>query len=335
MSSFFAGNDLLIGLAKQADKDTPAGSPTMALRVYEWSKDPVRVQAPLEETDSSIQQGATHVTAIAPGFSFGVYGRPSELDLIAYGLLGDNADGASLGVVEHTATPEDALVQPYFTVWQCEPYACTKFDGCKIGAATFQAQDQGQTELRVTGIQWQAMGVTHGEAEPAGIADLLQDEAPFIYAEAAIRYAGVHPGLTTAFSWTVNRNLQRIQGDGGFRATDLIGGKLQSDGSITRYVQSDDILRAVDTGTAAGTEPTSTIYEESVEILFDRDTPERAFVIRSDGISYETREVAIDPANGSPYQEVLGFRTQPQVDIADNLQIVTLNSYATPTTVRS
>lgn len=327
MSTFFAGNDKLLLIKKQVDKDTPASlaSGARALRVYEWTKNPVRAQGPLNETDATTQEGASHVTAITPSFSFGCYGRPTELDQIAEALLGLNVDSSSHAPTTHTATP--TTDQPYYTIGEVNPWGYTVWDGCKLNTATFTAQDEGETELKVTNMEWLALGYTAGGTAPT--LPTPANELPFIYAEAAISYNSVHLGTTNAFSLTVNRNCIREQGDSGFRAIAIVAGKFQVDGQFTRLVQDDHSERQVDTGSAAGTTPTATVYEEPVSILFNRSSSLQ-FLLSAADVSYETRTVAIDPANGNPYKEVLGFRTQPQTLLASNFSLVTVNAKNTP-----
>ncbi len=328
MTTFFAGNDKLILVKKQDDKDSPVEdfSDAMAFRVYEWTEQPVRVISPLEESDRSIQQGASHVTAIGPAFSFGVYGRPSELDLICEALLGLNDDTSTGPPYDHVVVPDQD--SPYYSIGVLDPFHFGVYDGCRLGAATFTAVDTGTTEMRVTGLAWQALGYTAGvtapDPEPAAV-----DELPFIYAEVQIKYGGTHLGTTTQFTLNVNRNATRVQADNGFRATDIVNGKLQVDGSVTRIVQDDDSLREVNTGDDAGTTPTTTIFSEGFQIIFDRGSGEFGWLAASEEIAYETREQALN-LDGTPIAEVLGFRTQPQTNLADNLTLTTTNQKATP-----
>lgn len=326
---FFAGNAKNILVKQQVDKDTPITDWTGALnlRVYEWSKDPVRAIAPLSESDSSVQESASHVTAITPGLSFGVYGRPSELDFLAEALLGDNDDSATSSPTTHTAVPDQD--PPYYSILEVLPYGAVRYDGCRLSQAQFTGQDEGDTELRVTGITWVVLGVTHGITAPTPL-PAVKDELPFIYAEAAISYAGSHLGTTSAFTVTVNRNITRAQGDSGFRALDAVLGKIQVDGSFTRYTADDDTMRLIDTGTTSGTAITSDIGTESASILFERGTGASllSFLIALTEISYETREEALN-LDGTPYKEVLGFRTQPQALESDHMALVTVNAKAT------
>lgn len=332
MSTFFAGNDKLIALAIEATPGTPEAAPTQAWRIFNWTKDPVRAVGPLEESDSSAQQGASHVTAFTPGFSCDLYLRASEFDLIAQGLLGDNDDSGTTTPATHVATvnPDQEVV--YFTVWEIEPFATTRYHGCAMVAATLTGQDEGQTEFRVTGLTFLASGVTHGVTEPAGVDSMPIDELPLLYAECTVEYAGVSPGTTSQVTININRNSARIFGDSGFTARAIVHGKLQIDGQVTRYVQDDDTLRAVDTGTEAGTILTTTIFEESFQLAITRGAGGDTRTVQIDiaEIAYETREQVNDYAQGRPTAEVLGFRSQPQADIADHIVITTVN--AKPTT---
>jgi hypothetical protein len=314
-TQFYPGNSKLIGIAKQADKDTPAATPDLFLQVTNYSKDPVRAQAPLNETDRSAQQGANHVTGITPGCSFDCYGRPGYMPTIAEALLWLSDEDVTNGIF--TAEPSQTPV--YWTVWEIEPGLYTdRYDGCVGVSATFTAQDEGETELKVTGLTFIALAFTAHVAEP--MLPAVDDEVPFIFAEVAVKYATVHLGTTSAFTVNVNRNAKRITGDNGFSSLDVSAGKLQVDGTITRYVQDDDTKRAVDTGSAAGTTATTTIYDEAIEILFDRVAESKSFKINSAAVAYPTREQAIN-LDGSPLAEVLGFQTQPQADAADNITI--------------
>lgn len=326
---FFAGNDKLILIKKQSDKDTPVTdfSDALALRVYEWGKEASRTVVELVESDATAQQGRSHVSQIGPAISFGIYGRPDWLAAIAEAVLGDNDDSATMSPTTHSAIPDQAT--PYYSIMEVLPYTASVWDGCRCIGATYAADDSGETDLKVTGIQWMALGLTLHQTAPDPLPQ-PSSEAPFIYAEAAISYAGDHLGSTTGFSWVINRNAKRAQGDSGFRALDVVNGKFQTDGSVTRYTADDSILRAVDTGSKTGTDLTSAIYSEALAVLFSRGTgaDARSFLISAPEVSYESREEALN-GDGSPYQEVLAFRTQPQADIADHIAIVTVNSQPT------
>lgn len=330
--TFFAGNSKLILVKKQVDKDTPITdfSTARAFRVYEWAKDPSRVISELQESDASTQQAASRVTAIGPALTFGVYGRPSELDFISEALLGDNDDSATSSPTTHTATP--SVDQPYYSIMEYLPYGGGEspvWDGCRLFAGQGQSQDEGETDLQITGLAWTALGLTHGVTVPDPLPTPAA-EAPFIHAELAVKYAGVHLGTTKAIQFSINRNGGRRQGDSGFRAIDATPGKFQVDGSASRYTADDQELRTIDTGTPSGTDLTSIVQTEALAMLWTRGSGAslRSFLFAAPSVSKPTREEALN-LDGTPFVEVLAFRTEPQADLADNVALVTVNAKAT------
>lgn len=326
MSTFYAGNAKILAFARQVDKDTPAGAPTFAMRIRGFTENPVRVQGPLEETDRSAQQGASHVTAIAPSFALDAYLRYMEINTIAEMLLGGNTDSVTVSPTSHEAFPDQN--GDYWTAWHIEPGLFTnRYDGVRCVQGTFQSQDDGQTEWLITGLTFEALGFTAGEAEPAGLDALLDDEEPAIWAETTVTYDAVHPGTTKLFSATINRQANRAQGDNGFRGLAVVNGKLMVSGTVTRYVENDDLMRLVHTGTSGGTAPTATIGTQALRVVIER-AADRSIDMVFTEVAYPTREQAPN-LDGQPLVEALGFENQPQDDIADNVIITTTNDATT------
>lgn len=331
MSELLTANRRIIAAAFQTDKDTPAAVPTVAWYIRNWSRDPVRVLASLEETDASSQEGRVHVQSIGPGFSCDLYLRASILDFLAEWVLGKDDDTPSGPVYHHAATP---LVTPKFaTVWEIEPDNWTNvYDGVVCGGLTLAGQDEGETAWQVTGLTGLAMGYTAHQSEPAGaqaLAQALDAELPLIWAETEVSYDHVHPGTTKAASIAIDRRASRAQGDSGFRAFSINWGKIAVTGTLTRYMLDDNTRRTVDTGSPTGTDPTADVAENALEVQMIRSTAALAASVTSVGVSYLTDEEPIDTAGG-PKTEVLGFQTQPQDTLADNVSILTTNSKATP-----
>lgn len=330
---FYAGNDRLIGIAKQVDKDTPAAAPTEVWRITGWTKEKPRNLAPLEESDNSAQQGASHVTSFGGGFTCELYMRPSEMDFIAEAVLGDNDDSSTSSPTTHTAVPTPDT--SYYTVWEINPDATTKYDGCRATALSAQAQDEGQTEWRLS-LTFMALGVTHGGAQPltdSQLAALLHDELPMLWAETTVEYDGASSGRTSACTININRNSARIQGDNGFRALDIIHGKFQVDGSVTRYLADNDTERAVDTGSESGTVATTDVFKEPLSVLVQRGSGgtlrQVLFTVAEAAYLEHTR--VNDYSQGRPVAEVLPFESQPQAALEDNFSIVTVNAKTTTT----
>jgi hypothetical protein len=331
MSEFFAGNQRILLIKKQVDKATPVTdfSDALALRLTDFSPAAARTLSPLAETDSSVEEAASHVSAIGPSLSFGCYGRPSELDLIAEALLGENDDSSTSAPTTHTATP--SITQPYYSILEVVPYGGgRRWEGCKLLAAQFASQDDGETALQVTGLQWEAITMTDNVSAPDPL-PAFQDELPFIHAEATVKFATVHLGTTKQVTVQVNRNGGRAQGDSGFTALDIVPGKFATVITVSRYTGDNSMQRAVDTGSKTGTAPSSDVYTEGFSVLWSRGSGStlRSFLITGTEVSYGSRDEA-DDTDGNPFIEVLGGRTEPQGDVADNMAMVTVNAKTTP-----
>lgn len=330
MTTFFAGNAKTILIKKQVDADTPITDFTtaLALRVYEWTKGPIRTLGKRSESDARTQAPGSNVQSIGPQITFGIYGRPSELDFIAEAWLGLNDDSSTVDPTTHIATPTQDT--PYYSVLEVNPYGNVRYEGCRLTAGSVTAQDSGQTELRLTGLVWLSKSITAAVATPDPMPEPVV-EVPFIFAEATVKYAGASQGRTSTFTWNINRTASRAQGDAGFTALAIVNGFLACDGSVTRYLANDDTIRAVDTGATDGTVPTSEVFTEGLSVLFTRGAgaDQRQFLIASQEVAYLTDDVALN-LDSTPFAEVIAFEHQPQTDVADNISIVTVNDKATP-----
>lgn len=329
--TLFAGNSKLLLIKKQTDKDTPITdfSVARAFRVFNLSKDPARVVTKLQETDASTMDPDSRVTAIGPAITFDAYGKPDELDFLSEAVLGENTDSATVSPNTHHASPSTDM--PYYSILEVNPYATVgpRWDGCRCDGFQLQSQDEGSTELQLTGIAWMAMGLTHGVAVPGSL-PTPDPNAPFIHAELAASYAGVHLGTTKQVQAKISRNLSRAQGDNGFTALDIVPGLIQFDGQMSRYTQDDTLLRAVDTGTDTGTAITTTIKEIALSILYSRGSGGSAmsWLVTSPNVAELTRDEALQ-LDGKPYVEVMGFEARRSAGFASYVTAVTVNDKAT------
>lgn len=327
--ALLAGNKRQLYVALQTAKGTPNLTPTLRLRVRNFQKGDVRTKIELEETDASTQDGESVVVGVAPSFSFEVYVRPSEADLLSFGLLGVNADSGTTPNFTHTQSP--AVETPYFTIFEVEPTVwANRYSDCRITAATFRG-GAGQALMAV--IQVEALDFLAGVTEPVVPANPVS-ELPFIYPEVTNTLAGAAPGTVDEFELTIARNGGRAQGDLGFKSQDYVNGKLVVSGSITKFnpdgATGDDYMRAVDVGSKTGTTPTGDIYTETLNIKAVRNA-NLSVEFDMDEVEYTTRTA--DPrTDGSPLIEVLAFRTPPQPTLAGDITAIWKNAKATPQT---
>lgn len=323
--TFIPGNKRKLFWGKQSGKGTLQTTPTLCIRVEDFTPNDVRQKIQLEETDALTQDGESVVVGITPGFSFKAYLRPSEWDLLCELLLGVNADTGSSPNYTHTQSP--AQDNAYATVYEVEPDSvmCNQYGDVRITSAAITG-GAGQA-LEVT-MQCEALQFAAGATAPSSPAAAA--ELPFTYPEVTVTKGGVAGGTVDQFEININRNGQRIQGDNGYTSLDYVNGKLQVTGSITKYMSDDDDQRAVDTGSTSGTAPTGTIFSEALTIRAQRNANLSTLFTFTE-VEYVTRQAGVR-TDGSPIVEVLAFRTPPQATLAANITVTTKNAKATPST---
>lgn len=322
--AFFAGNKKTLYFGTQSGKGTPQTTPTLAMRVTDFTPNEVRAKIQLAETDASAQEAGNVVVGVTPGATFSAYMRPSEFDFWAAALLGNNVDSGSNPNYIHTADADET--QPYLTMYEVEPsLLCNQHTDIRVTSLTARGGAGQALEVSIT---IEALGFAAGATAPTSPAPV--SEQPFVYPEVSITKGASTPGTFDSFEITINRNATRLQGDNGMTSLDIIPGKFAVNGTATKYVADDDDQRSVDTGSSSGTAPTTTIFTEALSILVAR-TANLRVTFDMDAVEWTTREAGVR-TDGTPLMEVLGFRTVPQATLAGNLQIITRNAKATPDT---
>lgn len=325
-TTFVPGNRRALYIGLQTAKGTVQATPTLKLRVQDFSPNEVRQKIELEETDAQTMDGESVAVGVTPGFSFSKYLRPSEDDLLLTALLGQSTDTGA-GPFTHTIIP--TLLPPFLTVFEAEPgIMCNRYQDITIISATIRG-GAGQA-LTVT-YQCEALDFLAGATEPVTPA-LPVSELPLVYPEVTHTLGGVAPGTVDEFELTIARGGQRIQGDLGMKSQHYQIGKFVVTGSITKYVPNsaagDDYQRAIDTGSKTGTVPTTAILTEALNIKALRNAG-LSIEFDLDEAEYTTRQAG-PRTDGSPLVEVLAFRTPPQPTLAGDLTAIVINSKATP-----
>lgn len=321
MTTFLAGNKKVLYLGTQSAKGTAQTTPTKCMRVTDFSPNQVRQTIQLAETDASTQESADVVVGVTPGFSFTSYMRPSEFAFLSAALLGNNADTGSTPNYIHTADGDET--QPYLTIYEVEPSVlCNQYVDCRVTSLT--ARGGAGQALEVT-VVIESLSFAAGATPPSSPAPA--SELPYVYPEVTVTKGGASPHTFDSFEITINRNSTRAQGDNGMASLDVVAGKFSVTGTATKFMEDDDDQRRVDTGAAAGTAPTTTIFTETFVILVSRSANTRV-TFDMDAVSYVSRTAGVK-TDGTPLTEVLGFRTVPQATLAGNLQIITKDQLAT------
>lgn len=322
MTTFIAGNKRQLYFGTQSAKGSAQGTPTVCLRVSDFSPNDVRQEIQLSETDALSQDGTDVVVGVEPGFSFKAYLRPSEVDFFASALLGHNVDSGSSPNYTHTADADDT--QPYLTMFEVEPSVlCNEYIDCRVTSMTVTGGVGEALEVTVT---CEALSFAAGASAPTSPAPA--NELPYVYPEVTVTKGGAAPGTFQQFEITITRNSTRAQGDSGMTSIDCVAGKFSVTGTITKYQQDDDDQRAVDTGSSSGTAPTTTVFSETLVILVARSANVRV-TFDMDSVAWKGRQSAVR-TDGTPLLEVMGFRTLPQATLAGTLQVISKNQKATP-----
>lgn len=324
--SLIPGNVEVLAFAPQVDKATPAATPIMAIALEDCTLSPNPQYITLAETDSAAVQPDDVVVSAQPGGTFKKYLRPSEDDFLLYALLGKNVDTGAGAPYTHTANPDPTapFATPYLTVWDIWPsIGCVRYDGCRLSQLALSSQEGGGCEGEYT---IEALVATMGVAQP-DLTGLQVDEQPFTWAELAVSLGGVHGGIVSDYSLTINRNINRFMGDNGLESLDIPNGLLAVSGSLTAAFEDDQLWRAANTGTTAGTVLTTSIYEESLAIDHTRGAAlEAKFALNAARITNYQVKLATD---GKPATASFDFKSKRDDTLSNVIQTIFKNAVAT------
>jgi len=315
------GNAVTVAVGKQTAKGTAQTTPTYKLKLTGGDVSPARQLLTLAETDATRQAGAQVVTGSSVTGSTTHYLRPDDFGLIAYGVLGANADTGTTPNYVHTATSASTL--PYFTLYKA--YNSTtlvdQYVDCRISDLTVSGAAGGALTYATT---WQGLSATLGSTDPVLTA---VTQTPLAYPQVTVTKGGSAPGTVDSFDLTISNGGAMVQGDSGLSNIDFVPGLLAITGTVSILFSSDADYRAFHTGTTSGTALTSTVFSESLTILAQVNTNlSVAFVMTA--VEYTAYPLAPD-VSGAPLKVAMGFRAKPQAAIADTISIVTKNAVTT------
>jgi hypothetical protein len=322
--SLIPGNVEYLAFGVQADKDTPATVPVIAIALEDCQLDPNPTDIVTAESDASAQQGDTVRVGAEPGGTFKKYVRPSEEDFFLNALLGKTVDAGTTPKT-HTGTldPTDPFGSPYLTVWDVWPGVATvRYDGARIAQGVFNSQPGQTADAEYT---LQALKATLGvdEPDPTG---LFIDELPFSWANFVATLGGVHAGVVNSFALTITRNTGRFHGDNGLDSLDIPNGLFAATGSLTVAFEDDTLLRAANTGTTSGTVLTDTVYSEALILDLLRGVDlEVQFSMA--GVQIKNFKTALN-TDGSPAVSTFDFNSKRQATLSDAMTTLVKNAIA-------
>ena len=145
----------LIGVAKQADKATPASTPTFVHGLTGGQT--FKLDRSVESADVScgIRTGTdSYVASVTPGVDFETYGYSDAVVLYFYAAMGNIATTAQTGSdkasKKHVVTLGDVL--PYLTFWGRIGGEYTRTDGCKVDQIEMEFEGNAPLSFGITAI---------------------------------------------------------------------------------------------------------------------------------------------------------------------------------------
>lgn len=262
----------LIGVAKQANKSTPASQPSFVHGLT--GGQPFKMDRNVEGADVSCGIRTTtdsYVAGITPGVDFETYGYSDVLPLYLFAVMGSIVSAANSGTGasshKHTIKLGDAL--PYLTFWGRIGGEYTRTDGCKIDQIEMSFEGNKPLEFGITAIGLAALfGLESfpGNIDPSCFDGYFVPTGGTFKVETLGDAPAVAP--ITKGSLTLANNCSADPLAGMVLPGDIEEGKLATSGSVTVKPNDMTLYRKMVTGAANGTSPTGAMVYGSFEWLF-------------------------------------------------------------------
>lgn len=312
-----AGNAYTLAMGKQSAKGTPQTTPTYKMRLTGGDVSAVPTVIQLAETDASRQAGTSVKTGGAVTGSTTHYLRPDEFGLLAYLVMGANADSGAGPNYTHTATPSSAA--PYATLYKAINVSTLvdQYVDCRVSSLTVSGQAGGALTVAPT---WEGLSAVFGATDPV-LTPVTT--SPLVYPQVIVTKGGATPGTIDSFDLTISNNGQMVAGDSGYANIDYVFGQFAVSGTISTLFASDADYRAFNTGTTSGTAFTATMFSEALTITATVNANLSVQFVMT-AVEYTSYPLAPN-TDGSPLRVAMAFRTVRQAAIASNLTIITKN----------
>lgn len=294
----------LIGVALQADKDTPAEAPTF---VHGLTGGQVfKLDRTVESADVScgIRTGTdSYVSKVVPGVDFESYGYSDATPLYFLAAMGAIASttqsGTGLAPYKHVVTLGDEL--PYLTFWGRIGGEYTETDGCKVDQIEMDFEGNKPLQLGITAV---------GLAAVLGLEGFPGEVVPSCFDGYWVPTGGTFKvetlGGTPVAAPVTKGNLTLANSctaeplAGMVTPGDVEEGKLAVSGGVT--VRPDDmaLYRKMVTGSASGTSPTGAMVYGSFEWNFthSKETSHK-MKVSADRVPFTCEFPSVNPTGGA------------------------------------
>ncbi|MDY3129286.1 MAG: phage tail tube protein [Berryella intestinalis] len=292
----------LIGVAKQADKATPAPAPAFVHGLTGGQTFKLDRSVESANVSCGIRAGTdSYVSSVTPGVDFETYGYSDVLPLYIYAAMGNivsssNDSGASY---KHVVTLGDLL--PYLTFWGRIGGEYTRTDGCKVDQIEMDFEGNKPLGFGITAIGLDAeLGLAKfpGEIDPSCFDGYYVPTGGVFKVETAGSSPVVAP--VTKGSLSLSNSCAADPLAGMVTPADVAEGKLSTSGSVT--VKPDDmaLYRKMITGSASGKKPTGGMVYGSFDWEFTHSkNPKHKMTVSASRVPFTCDFPSVDPEGGA------------------------------------
>lgn len=261
----------LVGVAKQADKDTPASQPSYVHGLTGGQVFKLDRSVESANVSCGVRAGTdSYVSSIAPGLDFETYGYADVIPMYFWAAMGNivsSANGEGAANNKHIITLGDKL--PYFTFWGRMGGEYTSTTGCKVDTLELSFEGNSPLEFGVTVL---GMGAKLGLDSIPGEIDPSCFDGYFVPTDGIflIDTVGDAPASAPVKSGSVSIS-NSCTGDalaGKVTPGSIEEGKMVTSGEITVKPDDMELYRKMITGSEGGTEPTGLMVYGSFDLTF-------------------------------------------------------------------
>lgn len=248
----------LIGVAKQADKATPASTPAHVHGLTGGQTFKLDRTVENANVTCGIRAGTdSYVSAVTPGVDFETYGYSDVLPLYFYAAMGNIVSSANTGGAsrKHVVSLGDFL--PYLTFWGRIGGEYTRTDGCKVDQIEMDFEGNKPLGFGITAIGLDAelgLAAFPGSADPSCFDGYYVPTGGVFRVETLGDTPAEAP--VTKGNLTLSNSCAAASLAGMVTPGDVEEGKLATSGSVTVKPSDMSLYRKMVTGSASGTKPT-------------------------------------------------------------------------------
>lgn len=294
----------LIGVAKQADKATPATAPTFVHGLTGGQTFKLDRSVESANVSCGIRAGTdSYVAGVTPGVDFETYGYSDVIALYFYACMGNIATTAQTGTdkasKKHVVTLGDLL--PYLTFWGRIGGEYTRTDGCKVDQIEMDFEGNAPLSFGITAI---GLDATLGLDSFPGSIDPSCFDGYYVPTGGTfkIETLGSTPvaAPVTKGNLTLSNSCTANPLAGMVLPGDVEEGKLSTSGSVTVKPQDMTLYRKMITGSASGTKPTGGMVYGSFEWNFTHSkNPKHKMKVEASRVPFTCEFPSVDPEGGA------------------------------------